>query len=121
MIDIEDLKDSFSNFAHEKPVIFTVIVTVIFLFFAGLIILIIQTTPVKKIEVVEQEPFEQDAPILIPDAPDIEKEYYQSRITENQWSKEDINRWFTFPEEDSMNELRKSNDKIVEDILNAAP
>ncbi|MBQ9908976.1 MAG: hypothetical protein IJM48_04175, partial [Treponema sp.] len=85
------------------------------------VILMIQTAPVKKTAVREAEPFTQDAPVLIPDAPDIEKEYYPNRITENQWSKEEINRWFTFPEEETMKELEKANDKIANDISDAAP
>ncbi len=121
MFDFYDIKESFSDFAHEKPILFAVIVLAVFLFFAGLIILMIQTSPVKKVEFQEPEKFEQDAPVLIPDAPDIEKDYYQNRITENQWSKEEIDKWFTYPEEDTMSELERANDRIVNDITGAAP
>ena len=121
MFDFEDIKDSFSDFAHEKPLLLAVIVLVVFLFFAGLIILMIQTTPPKKAPVQEAEPFTADSPALIPDSPNIEKEYYPSRITENQWSHEEINKWFTFPEDDAMAELEKANDKIIDDITGSAP
>ena len=120
-MDFEEIKENFSDFAHEKPVLFAVIVLIVLLFFAGLVILMIQTTPEKKAEPRQVEKFEQDSPLLIPDAPDIEKDYYPNRITENQWSKEEINRWFTFPEDETMKELEKANDKIVNDILDAAP
>ena len=116
MFEIDDIKDAFSDFAHKKPLLLAVIVIVVFLFTAGLIILMIQTTPDKKTEFKEAEPFNQDAPILIPDSPDIEKEYYPNRVTENQWTKEEIDRWFTFPEEETMKELEIANDKIVNDI-----
>ncbi len=121
MLDFEDLKDTFSDLARKKPLLIAFICIVVFLFLAGLVILMIQTAPVKKTAVREAEPFTQDAPVLIPDAPDIEKEYYPNRITENQWSKEEINRWFTFPEEETMKELEKANDKIANDISDAAP
>ncbi|WP_407428410.1 hypothetical protein [Treponema sp.] len=121
MPDFEDLKEAVSDFAHEKPFLLTVIAIIVLLFFSGLIILMIQTTPAKKLDYQQPEPFVQDSPVLIPDSPDIEKEYYSSRITENQWSKEEVNRWFTYPDEDSMSELEKANDRIIKDITEAAP
>ena len=121
MFELEDVKDALSDFAHRKPLLLTIIGIVVFLFFAGLIILMIQTTPVKTVETREAEPFEQDAPVLIPDTPDIEKEYYPARITENQWSQEEVNKWFTYPEDASIKELEKANDRIVNDITESAP
>ncbi|WP_294427694.1 hypothetical protein [uncultured Treponema sp.] len=118
---IDDIKDAFSDFAHEKPVLLAVVILIVFLFLAGLTILMIQTTPEKKVQQITQEPFTQDAPVLIPDAPDIEKEYYPNRITENQWSNEEVNKWFTFPEDETMTELEKANDKIINDITSSAP
>lgn len=75
----------------------------------------------KKSETAAPEHFEADAPILIPDAPQIEKDYYPSRITENQWQKDEVDKWFTYPDEDVMKDLAESNDKIVKDIIGAAP
>lgn len=121
MFDIDNLKYTVSDFAHKKPVLFSVICLVVFLFLAGLVILMIQTSPEPKTELKQAEKFEQDAPVLIPDAPDIEKDYYPHRITENQWSKDEVNKWFTFPEDETMTELEKANDKIANDILDAAP
>ena len=121
MPDFDEIKESISDFAHENPILLSVIVLIIFLFFAGLIILMIQTTPEKKVEVQAVEPFTADSPVLIPDSPDIEKEYYPNRITENQWSKEEINSWFTFPEDEAMKELENANDKIIDEITGAAP
>ena len=121
MLDFEDIKEIVSDFAHEKPILLAVLVLIVFLFFAGLIILMIQTSPVKKVEVAAPEPFTQDAPVLIPDSPDIEKDYYPNRITENQWSTDEINKWFTYPEDETMKELEKANDSIVSDITGAAP
>ena len=121
MPDFDEIKEKISDFAHEKPVLVTVISIIIFLVFAGLIILMIQTTPHKKAAVQEAEPFTADAPVLIPDSPDIEKDYYPNRVTENQWSNEEVKSWFTFPEDETMKELEKANDKIANEITGAAP
>ncbi|MBP3773000.1 MAG: hypothetical protein J6I53_09995 [Treponema sp.] len=120
-MDFDELKESISDLTREKPFLFAFIGIIVFLFIAGLVILMIQTTPVKKTEMQAPEPFTQDSPILTPDSLDIEKEYYPTRIPENQWSKEDINTWFTYPEEETMAELEKANDKTVEGIIGAAP
>lgn len=121
MFEIDDIKDAFSDFAHEKPLLLSVIVLVVFLFIAGLIILMIQTTPTKTVEYQQAEPFTADAPVLIPDSPDIEKDYYPNRITENQWTQDEVNKWFTYPEDETMSGLEKTNDRIIKDITDSAP
>lgn len=121
MLDFDDIKDTVSDFAQEKPLLLAVIILIVFLFIAGLVILMIQTAPAKKAVPKEPEPFTADAPVLIPDSPDIEKDYYPSRVTENEWSEEEIKRWFTFPEDETMASLEKANDKIASDITGAAP
>lgn len=117
----DDIKYEISDFAHEKPLLLTIICIVVFLFIAGIIILMIQTSPQGKTVLPSQEPFTQDAPILIPDSPDIEKDYYPNRITENKWTQDEANKWFTYPEDETMKELEKANDSIINDITGAAP
>ncbi|MBQ8013086.1 MAG: hypothetical protein IJ257_01640 [Treponema sp.] len=121
-MNFDDIKYEISDFAHEKPVLLTIISIVIFLFIAGLVILMIQTSPAKK-EAPEKvpEPFTANESTLIPDSPDIEKDYYPNRVTENQWTQNDINTWFTYPEDDTMAELEKANDSIIQDLTGAAP
>lgn len=126
MLDLDDLKaivDDFSikEFAQKKPFIFTVLCLIVFLFVAGLVILLIQTSPQKKPAEKPMETFTADSPILIPDAPNIEKDYFTSRNTENEWSKAEIEKWFTYPDDNVMNELKRTNDSIADEILGATP
>lgn len=126
MIDFESIKDSLSafslsDFARKKPLIFALMCLLILLFILALVILLIQTSPEKKVKVPLQERFEADAPVLYPDSVDIEKDYYFSRTSENQWEKEEVDKWFTYPDDESMKELADSNDKVIKDILGAAP
>ncbi len=127
MLDFEDIKAiadglSVKDFARKKPFIFTVICLIVFLFFSGLIILLIQTSPEKK-KNTPQVPdfFTADAPVLLPDAPDIEKDYFSTRNTKNEWTKDEIEKWFTYPSDEMMNELEKTNDMISDEILGATP
>lgn len=118
MIDFSEF--SLRDFAKKKPFVFASICLLIALFIFGLIILLIQTSPGKKPAEIP-ETFEADAPVLIPDSPEIEKDYYFSRATENQWEKDEVDKWFTYPDEDSMKNVSETNDKIVKGILEAAP
>lgn len=118
MIDLSEF--SLRDFAKKKPFVFTAICLLIMLFVLGLIILLIQASPEKKPAEIP-ETFEADAPVLIPDSPEIEKDYYFSRATENQWKKDEVDKWFTYPDEDSMKNISETNDKIVKEILEAAP
>lgn len=122
MIDFDTIKENSTEFAHENPIRAAVIALVVFLFMAGIVILLIQTAPEKKARAPQQqEHFTETFPLLIPESPDIEKEYYYSRTTENQWDKTETNSWFTFPDEELIHKTELENDRIIKDITGAAP
>lgn len=119
-LDFYEIKENISDYVQEKPHVFLIILLIILLFLAGLVVLFIQSSP-KKPEVQTVEKFEADAAIISPDEPIIEKDYYPFRTTENKWNDEDLNNWFTYPDGKSMSQLESVNDKIVDDIIGAAP
>ena len=58
---------------------------------------------------------------VIPDGPTLPKDYNISRPAKDHWTKEEAEEWFTVPTEKEIEGLSFSNDKIVNDILEAAP
>ena len=58
---------------------------------------------------------------VIPDGPKLPKDYNISRPAKDKWTKEESEEWFTVPTEKEIESLSFSNDKIVNDILQAAP
>ena len=58
---------------------------------------------------------------VIPDGPKLPKDYNISRPAKDKWSDEEAEEWFTIPGENEIESLSFSNDKIVKDILEAAP
>lgn len=58
---------------------------------------------------------------VIPDGPKLPKDYNISRPAKDKWSDEEAEEWFTIPGENEVESLSFSNDKIVKDILEAAP
>lgn len=121
-MDFDNLGDTVRDFIHEKPLISALIGIFVALFFAALIIILIQTSkPSAPAQTFRKDSFTADAKLLIPAAPDPEKDYYPSRTIKNAWSEKDIEPWFTKPDEETLKNLEKANDAIISDIIGAAP
>ena len=58
---------------------------------------------------------------VIPDGPKLPKDYNISRPAKDRWTKKESEEWFTVPSEKEVESLSFSNDKVVNDILEAAP
>ena len=118
---IDEAKEWIQLLLQEKPLTAAVSAGLICLAFIALIILLIQTRPQKPAPAPELPAFEADAPLFIPDAPSIQQDYFPYRIPGKTWSSEDIEKWFTAPDEETMRALEQANDKIISDITGAAP
>ena len=119
---VDTLADKIRETVQEKPAVVFVSGALVLLALIALVIVLIKTSTRKeKVEAPEAAPFELDAPLFIPDAPSFQQDYYPSRIPGKVWSGDDIEQWFTAPDEKTMQSLEKANDKIINDILGAAP
>lgn len=49
------------------------------------------------------------------------EDYYFSREQNATWSKDEFDRWFSVPSKENVEALGKSNEKIANEILGAAP
>ena len=59
--------------------------------------------------------------LLIPDGPEINRDYNISRQTQDKWTDEQADVWFEKPTEKDIESLAKANDNIIRDITGAAP
>lgn len=73
-----------------------------------------RTEPVQSSAVVEDY-------IYLPDELEMGKDYVMTREPEKQWSEEEVRQWFQEPDGKMMNDIRKVNDKLIEDLLEAVP
>ena len=118
----DDIGGTIRDFMHEKPLISTIIGIVTLLFLAALVIILIQTAkPGASGQTFRRESFSADAKLLIPAAPEVEKDYYPSRTVKNAWTEADVAPFFTVPDTESMQSLEKANDAIIAEIIGAAP
>lgn len=120
MLDFDDLKDGINEFKENNPLGFKIASLLVILFFISLIVFFVQRGP-ETIRINENEEFLPDQPITVPDSPDVEKDYFESRIKEKEWTENEIMNYFTAPEgSQSMSNLENENDNIVKNILESS-
>ncbi len=120
MLDFEELREKVLSFIHEKPLLAGITALILVFFVLALIVIFIQSSKPAQKEY-KKESFTTIEKPIEPSGPDIEKEYYLSRTTKNEWSDEELKEYL--PENDSIliKELNETNNKIIEEILGATP
>ena len=69
----------------------------------------------------EQIPFSAVEDFFPPKEDSLTEDYYFSREQNSTWSKDEFDRWFSVPSKENVEALGKSNEKIANEILGAAP
>lgn len=124
------IKDSLTGRLQElfeqNKKLFLMILSLIFVIIVCLILLIYAAA--SNADKKKKETSEIPEPIsmgvenpVIPEGPKLPKDYNISRSPKEKWTQEEAQEWFTFPSEKEIDSLSFSNDKIVNDILEAAP
>lgn len=123
-MDFSTLVEKFSYLIEEnkKQTIFVCFI-LIFMTLCGFFVLLLSTSQQEKKEtkVINQKNLVIDQELLIPNELTINNKYTHVRQKKEKWSEEEANEWFTVPDETEIEKLSQSNDKIVKDIIGAAP
>lgn len=123
----ENIKEKFSSFIEwikeycaenkRNAILFAALfICIIFLF-----ILIICLSSSKKQKTEPEKSIVLTQELLVPDGPELHKDYNISRETKDKWSDSEAEKWFEIPTSKDINSLEKANDSIINDILGAAP
>lgn len=108
------------NKSSNKYILFLSSFFVVLAFIALVVFIVQKARSPKTISVPERELVTNNK-LLTPDAPYIQNDYITSRNTKDNWSEEEIQKWFTSPQTNELNDLHHANNKTVSDILGAAP
>ena len=123
-MDFSTLVENFRYLIEEnkKQTIFVCSI-LIFMTLCGFFVLLLSTSQQEKKEtkVINQKNLVIDQELLIPNELTINNKYTHVRQKKEKWSEEEANEWFTIPDETEIEKLSQSNDKIVKDIIGAAP
>ena len=86
-----------------------------------LLILLLCIPKNKKPKLEEEKPLVLTESLIIPDGPEINKDYNISRQTQDKWTEEQADVWFEKPSQKDIESLEKANDNIIRNITGAAP
>ena len=78
---------------------------------------------IKKAVIPQREiyNFDLDQDLLTPAEPLFREEYYLSREQKEKWSDEDIQEWFTIPNEYMIEKLHDDNTRLIQGIMEGSP
>lgn len=126
---IEKVKTVFSSVKNkiielyfDNKKVFFLLLSLCFIIFLCIVLLIF--IPKEKKESQNstiQNHLELSEKLLIPNGPELPKDYTFSRKTKEKWTEEEAQVWFTDPSQKDIDSLSKSNDKMINEITGAAP
>ena len=121
---IDNIKANAEDFIEKNSKLTVAIICIlIFLSLTAIFILlgsIGNDKTIKKIDLPE-EVFSKKEEFIPPADIKMTEDYYFSRITEDTWSDEELNRWFSVPNDSNMKALEDANDTLINKITEAAP
>lgn len=118
----DTVKDKIFYFYHENKKLALIIAGLILVILICLILLICMAG--KKSKKTDNLPGEElilTENLVIPDGPELPRDYTTSRQTKEKWTDEEAESWFTVPGQKEIDSLATSNENLVNEIIGAAP
>ena len=126
---IEKVKTVFSSVKNkiielyfDNKKVFFLLLSLCFIIFLCIVLLIFIPREKKESQnsYIENN-LELSEKLLIPNGPELPKDYTFSRKTKEKWTEQEAQVWFTEPSQKDIDSLSKSNDKMINEITGAAP
>ncbi len=118
---IDRISDSIKDFVDRtNRLTLGLLGALIILILITLILILIQISTKPKI-LNSDTTFVTEDPFIMPQDMTLTEDYYFSRVTDDKWSSEETDRWFSKPDASNINELGTANDALVDELLGAAP
>jgi len=120
---ISDLKDGLFDWIEENRKLAIIIAGLTLVILICLILLIAFSSSAKKNKTVKlpEEELVINEQLLIPNGPELPRDYTLSRQTKENWTDKELEPWFATPSEKEINALSQSNDNMINEIIKAAP
>lgn len=99
----------------------SIIILLAFFLVAVIIVIVGKTNLLDKGKSVFEEPFILHQSLVAPKPPSTPDEYYLMRSKDYSWTQEDIERWFSPPNQELLDSLNTANDEIISNIVEGAP
>lgn len=119
---ISSLSDKVTSFYEENRKISFIILGLILVILICLILLVATSEKDKKKQKdLPGSNLQLTESLIIPNGPELPRDYNISRKTKDKWTEEEAEPWFTVPTEKEINSLSNSNENMVNEIIGAAP
>ena len=116
------VKNKITELYFDNKKVFFLLAGLFFVIFLCIILLIFIPKDKKESQnVYVENHLELSEKPLIPNGPELPKDYTFSRKTKEKWTEEEAQVWFTEPSQKDIDSLSKSNDKMINEITGAAP
>lgn len=120
---ISSLSDKVSSFYEENKKLSYIILSLLVVILICMILLAATTSKEKskKKNVVPGTHLELTEKLIIPNGPELPRDYNTSRKTKEKWTEEEAEPWFTIPSEKEIDSLANANENMINEIIGAAP
>ena len=118
---VSSLIQKIREFYDENKMLSLIIASLVALLLLCIIILIAIAGKKKEPEQVPLTILELTENLVVPDGPELPKDYTPSRTTKDRWTDEEAQEWFTVPSQNEIDSLSKANDNLINEITGAAP
>ena len=124
MFDVQEYLDQLRDLIDENRKIALAIaggLIAVLILMLTLMIVSDQKSKALKKTAIDPKKLVIDQPLLIPDGPAVPNGYITSRTPAKSWTEKDIEQWFTEPDKEEVEKLGDANDRIINEIIGAAP
>ena len=121
MIDIQETVDSIREFLEENRRLTIIVCSGLIVILILISILMMVSPSSKKNRTPVSRTLVLTEPLLLPEAPVVPDGYITSRITQKNWPDEELEPWFPLPDAAEVEKLGEANDRIINEIIGAAP
>ncbi len=97
-----------------------IIISAAALIFVCISLIIISVTNGSS-EVIVEQTYTLEFPLMLPEEPGYSGEYLYVNTPRDRWKKEDVDEWFVILAGNNLEKLSAANDQLVVKILEAAP
>ena len=120
---LDNVKENVRAFVEENTKLTVAITCTLLALLLGALIAYGMSGPEKEIvrELPDTVPYSAVDDFFPPQKNPLTEKYYFQREQESQWSGEEFDKWFTTPTEKTVDQLGKSNNRLIDELIGAAP
>jgi len=118
---ISSLSEKIVSFYEDNKKISYIILGLVVVILICLILLVSNGKKSKKTKDVPGSTLQLTETLIIPNGPELPRDYTPSRKTKDKWTEEEAEPWFTVPSEKEIESLANANENLINEIIGAAP